>query len=638
MGVVGRGFVNDFSVYAGYIALHARRRRPTRTRDPLGAERQPARRRGRARASGTRPTSRCRSATRSAPPDDDSQLSSSPVWAVDQIEWERLGGRTAGTTTADEVTLGELRSGKGVVRVVGALLPMPTEQYYHPFGLANYAVTYSGYQVLQNALQWERPLPDLAVAASGISFTTRQGPDDDHRDGAQPRHAPLRAASRFASPTTAPRSARCRRSRRSRPAARRRRPSSGTRRGSRATARSPSPPIRPTRSPSPTRRTTRASRTVDGQGQQGAERRLPVVDERRARQLVELRLDELRRQRGEGRAGRLVDVGPIAVVPGAVVRPRASTSPAPARRSCSSSRRSASVLASAPLAAALTPLAGVTQVRIVLEGRPDGRHLRQRLALGAAPVEPAERRVGFLVGALPAAPALPVSLLHERRAGRAGARTQGTRGRVGLGRPEPTGARSCAISGQELVPVLVDGDRVIADSTAILEHLEERFPERPLYPADPARRAELRLFVDWFNQVWKRPPNLIVDEEAKAEPDRARIAELEALDRRRAAALRGAARRPRLPLRPRALRRRRRRVPVPQVRAALGGGRPGPLPRGAARHAAPRRPLPAARGAGSGGSTRCPAPDAVYVVSGSRASSRSSKSARSSSPVVSTSS
>lgn len=84
------------------------------------------------------------------------------------------------------------------------------------------------------------------------------------------------------------------------------------------------------------------------------------------------------------------------------------------------------------------------------------------------------------------------------------------------------------ISGQELVPVLVDGDRVVADSTAILEHLEERFPEPPLYPADPARRTELRLFVDWFNKVWKRPPNLIVDEEAKAEPDRERIDELEA--------------------------------------------------------------------------------------------------------------
>jgi glutathione S-transferase len=87
------------------------------------------------------------------------------------------------------------------------------------------------------------------------------------------------------------------------------------------------------------------------------------------------------------------------------------------------------------------------------------------------------------------------------------------------------------VSGQELVPVLVEGDRVVADSTAILEHLEERFPERPLYPADPARRAELQVFIDWFNQVWKRPPNLIVDEEAKAEPDAVRIAELEGLIR-----------------------------------------------------------------------------------------------------------
>lgn len=85
------------------------------------------------------------------------------------------------------------------------------------------------------------------------------------------------------------------------------------------------------------------------------------------------------------------------------------------------------------------------------------------------------------------------------------------------------------VSGQELVPVLVDGDRVVADSTAILEYLEERFPERPLFPVDRARRAEVRVFVDWFNQVWKLPPNLIVAEEGKPEPDRVRIAELEGL-------------------------------------------------------------------------------------------------------------
>ncbi|MEO5575450.1 MAG: glutathione S-transferase family protein [Gaiellaceae bacterium] len=83
------------------------------------------------------------------------------------------------------------------------------------------------------------------------------------------------------------------------------------------------------------------------------------------------------------------------------------------------------------------------------------------------------------------------------------------------------------VSGQELVPVLVDGDHVLTDSPAILEYLEERFPEGPLYPDDEARRAELRIFVEWFNRVWKRPPNLIAVEETKPDPDRERIAELE---------------------------------------------------------------------------------------------------------------
>jgi glutathione S-transferase len=84
------------------------------------------------------------------------------------------------------------------------------------------------------------------------------------------------------------------------------------------------------------------------------------------------------------------------------------------------------------------------------------------------------------------------------------------------------------VSGQELVPVLVDGERVLFDSPVILAHLEERFPEPPLYPADPARRAEVQVFLDWFNQLWKRPPNLIFAEELKPEPDLARIEELEA--------------------------------------------------------------------------------------------------------------
>ena len=69
-----------------------------------------------------------------------------------------------------------------------------------------------------------------------------------------------------------------------------------------------------------------------------------------------------------------------------------------------------------------------------------------------------------------------------------------------------------AVSGQRLVPVLVAGDgEVVTDSPAILEWLEARHPDPPLLPRDPARRAEVRIFVDWFNRVWKRAPNEIAD-------------------------------------------------------------------------------------------------------------------------------
>jgi glutathione S-transferase len=74
-----------------------------------------------------------------------------------------------------------------------------------------------------------------------------------------------------------------------------------------------------------------------------------------------------------------------------------------------------------------------------------------------------------------------------------------------------------AVSRQELVPVLVHGDEVVADSPKILDWLEARVPEPPLYPREPARRAEATLFVDWFNLVWKRPPNelCVVEDESR---------------------------------------------------------------------------------------------------------------------------
>jgi glutathione S-transferase len=84
------------------------------------------------------------------------------------------------------------------------------------------------------------------------------------------------------------------------------------------------------------------------------------------------------------------------------------------------------------------------------------------------------------------------------------------------------------VSGQGLVPVLVDGDEVIPDSVRILRHLEASRPDPPLFPRDTARRAELDVFLDWFNEVWKVAPNAIEAELERQQPDHERIAPLAA--------------------------------------------------------------------------------------------------------------
>jgi glutathione S-transferase len=79
------------------------------------------------------------------------------------------------------------------------------------------------------------------------------------------------------------------------------------------------------------------------------------------------------------------------------------------------------------------------------------------------------------------------------------------------------------VSGQDLVPVLDDHGTIVCDSMEIVRYLEQKHPDPPLYPADPARRAEMTVFIDWFNRVWKRPPNDIEAEMGKPSPDAARI-------------------------------------------------------------------------------------------------------------------
>jgi glutathione S-transferase len=63
------------------------------------------------------------------------------------------------------------------------------------------------------------------------------------------------------------------------------------------------------------------------------------------------------------------------------------------------------------------------------------------------------------------------------------------------------------VSGQPLVPVLVlDDGAVIADSTTILRRLEADHPDPPLWPT-----ADVDVFAEWFDRVWKVAPNAIAD-------------------------------------------------------------------------------------------------------------------------------
>jgi glutathione S-transferase len=51
------------------------------------------------------------------------------------------------------------------------------------------------------------------------------------------------------------------------------------------------------------------------------------------------------------------------------------------------------------------------------------------------------------------------------------------------------------------VPVLVHGDDVVVDSSAIVRWLEDRYPEPALLPADPAARAYCDLIEEWADEA-----------------------------------------------------------------------------------------------------------------------------------------
>ena len=105
-------------------------------------------------------------------------------WDVDRNVFEEAGGRVAGTSADggardakavfDRVALGELKLGKGQVRIAGALLPQPTEKYDHPQGLEPHAVTTGGYIVFRNLLETVVPGEVAGKANNRFAILTRR--------------------------------------------------------------------------------------------------------------------------------------------------------------------------------------------------------------------------------------------------------------------------------------------------------------------------------------------------------------------------------------------------------------------------------------------------------------------------------
>lgn len=56
------------------------------------------------------------------------------------------------------------------------------------------------------------------------------------------------------------------------------------------------------------------------------------------------------------------------------------------------------------------------------------------------------------------------------------------------------------MTGQRKVPVLKDGNQIIADSTEIAKYLDRQYPDRPLIPTDPKQRGLCLLMEEWADE------------------------------------------------------------------------------------------------------------------------------------------
>jgi glutathione S-transferase len=87
-----------------------------------------------------------------------------------------------------------------------------------------------------------------------------------------------------------------------------------------------------------------------------------------------------------------------------------------------------------------------------------------------------------------------------------------------------------AINPRGRVPALVDDGFALWESTAIVEYLDQRYPERPLFPRDPRDAATVRRMVQEVDCYFVPPMEWLVDELLTAghAPSETRVAEARA--------------------------------------------------------------------------------------------------------------
>ena len=88
------------------------------------------------------------------------------------------------------------------------------------------------------------------------------------------------------------------------------------------------------------------------------------------------------------------------------------------------------------------------------------------------------------------------------------------------------------------VPVLVDGDLTLFDSTLILEYLEDAYPKPQLFPADAKMRARCRLLELEADEILLAPVRVLMYRTEPPHSDPARRQSQEAEGQRGEAAIR----------------------------------------------------------------------------------------------------